>query len=505
VREPYPTQATRIVDALVARLGCKAGAAQALDSILDRMPVVDLAGLAYDWPFWARAKQLLPDTHWRSFGYLTGRGNGKTTSLASHIVPEVQAGRAMSIGLAAQNEAKTIDVQVGGLIAASPPWFRPHYLANAMQLVWPNGAIAYVHTPEVPGAIRSHNLDLCWLSEVQSWPTSTREEALLNFQFATRVGYARTIWDATPKKGHPILKRFLARSTSEPDRHIVVRGTIHENRRNLSPKVIEDLERDYAGTSQGREELLGEMLDDSEGAVFKLEWIHPHRRHRPSEFSYRVISVDPAVTSRRGSDTTGIVEVARGVDDRGYVLGDDSGKYAVERWGEIVLDRYVAGCDLVIAETNKGGDLVTQILRAIAKLRGLSVVVVGKEERPRRLPGTVFVREVHARGAKEERARPVATAYERGRVSHVIGADLSGLEQTMTTWEPEPNADSPGDLDALVHGVIEVLGLSANTLDLREGFKGLAEISKALGATPPVNASTRNVAALIAGGGGGRI
>lgn len=469
-----------LIDALVARLGDRPAAHVELDAILDTIPVVDLAGLAYDWPFWARPKQLLPTHDWRSFGYLTARGTGKTTSLGSHIVGEVEAGRAKSIGLAAQNEAKTIDVQVGGLIAASPPWFKPHYVASAMQLMWPNGAVAYVHTPEVPGAIRSHNLDLCWLSEVQSWPTSSREEALLNFQFATRVGYARTIWDATPKKGHPILKRFLARAASEPDRHIVVRGTIHENRRNLSPKVIEDLERDYAGTSQGREELLGEMLDDSEGAIFKLEWVHPWRRERPSRLTYRVVAVDPAVTSRRGSDTTGIVETGLGSDGRGYVLGDDSGQHPVERWGSIVLDRYAAGCDLVIAETNKGGDLVVQNLRAIGKERGLTVVEVGKDDRPRRIPGTVFVKPVHARGAKEERARPVATAYERGRVSHVLGVDLSRLEQTMTTWEPMPNADSPGDLDALVHGVIEILGLASNKADPKAGFRGIEEANRAI-------------------------
>jgi phage terminase large subunit-like protein len=480
--------AAALVDRLVARHG-KTAAHLELDGILDQMSVVELAALAYSWrEFWARPKQLFPTTDWRSAGFLTARGVGKTASCVSHIVEEVQAGRVGCLGLAAQNEEKTVDVQVGGLLDASPPWFKPEYHTTAKQLVWPNGAIAYVHTPEVPGAIRSHNFDLCWLSEVQSWPTATREEALLNFQFATRVGYARTIWDATPKKGHPILKRFLARGASEPDRHIVIRGSIYENRRNLAAKIIEDLEKEYAGTTQGREELEGEMLDESEGAIFKAEWFLAHRRHLPDRLAYRVVAVDPAVTSRKGSDTTGIVESALGVDDRAYVLRNDSGRHTVEHWGELVLDRYQAGCDLVIAETNKGGDLVTQNLRAIGKTRGLTVVVVGKDERPRRLSGTVFVKEVHARGAKEERARPVATAYERGRVSHVIEADLSGLEQTMTTWEPEPNADSPGDMDALVHGVVEVLGLASNRVDPKGGFRGAVEANRAIqGAAGPRN------------------
>jgi phage terminase large subunit-like protein len=495
------------VDELVRRYG-HARAHAELDALLEQLPNVDLAGLAYDGAnFWARPKQILPPGEWRSFGFLTGRGNGKTASCGSYIVGEVREGRARCVGLAAQNETKTIDVQVGALIDASPPGFKPEFVTTALRLDWPNGAVAYAHSPEVPGAIRSHNFDLAWLSEVQSWPRATREEALLNFQFATRVGAARTIWDATPKKGHPILKRFLARAVSEPDRHLVVRGSMRENRRNLAAKVIEDLEREYAGTSQGREELDGEMSEDAEGAIFKLEWIYPHRRHAPSRLKRRVIAVDPATTSRKGSDTTGIVEVALGEDDRAYVMGDDSGRIPVERWGEIVLDRYVGGaCDLVVAETNKGGDLVVQNLRALGQLRGLTVVVVGKDDRPRHLPGTVFVREVHARGEKSERARPVATAYERGRVSHVIGGDLASLEATITSWEPDPNADSPGDLDALVHGVVEVLGLAGTVKkDARAGIVGIAEAARVLEQSAPSSAGL-GVAALLGGGGrGGRI
>ena len=88
--EPHPTPATRLVDTLVRRHG-KAEAHARIDAVLDQIDAVALAALAYDWPFWARPKQIPPAGEWRSFGYLTGRGNGKTTSLAHHIVSEVQA------------------------------------------------------------------------------------------------------------------------------------------------------------------------------------------------------------------------------------------------------------------------------------------------------------------------------------------------------------------------------------------------------------------------------
>ncbi len=494
--------ATVLVDRLVARHGKKQAHA-VLDELLDSIPVLDLAALSYDWrDFWARPKQILPDTDWRSFGFLTARGTGKTTSEAEFIVQEVGAGRARCIGLAAQNEDKTIDVQVRGLIEASPPWFRPEWAAGAKVLSWPNSAVAYAHTPEVPGAIRSHNFDLVWLSEVQSWPKSTMHEAYLNFMFATRVGLARTIWDATPKRRHPLLKAFIERAEAEPHLHIVRRGTIHENARNLGVGVIATLEREFGGTSAGREELLGEMLEESESALVRQAWIDNARRHAPDRYTRRVISIDPAITTRAGNDKTGIIDAGLGVDDQAYVIADLTGKHPPGRWADIVLDAYVTGrCDCVVVETNKGGELVTQNLRAHAGKKGLNVVVVGKEEAPRYVAGTVNVKEVHARGPKEDRAQPLATAYERGRVSHVIGADLVALEDLLTTWEPAPGARSPDALDACVHAISELLGFGKNKPDPRVGFSGLLQAQRTLSNTRPIGAG-HNIAALLRGGSG---
>jgi phage terminase large subunit-like protein len=448
-----------------------------------QLSVIERAEIASDWSFWARDKQLPPAGDWRTWGYLTGRGFGKTVAIANFVNGEVEAGRARLVGLAAQDEANSIAIQVygpSGLIATAPPWFKPHFEATSLQLVWPNGARAYVRTPEVPGKIRGIDYHLSWISELQSWPNSTREEAFSNFFISTRLGYSRVVWDSTPKRRHPLLKELLAQHEADPKTHAVVRGTTHENAANLGPGYVTDMERKYGGTMRGREELLGEMLTDSENALVKQAWIDGARRPLAS-MTRRVVSIDPAVTNRKGSDTTGIVEAGVGADGQGYVLEDASGKHDPGKWGTIALDWYVDhGCDLVIAETNKGGALVTQNLRALAAGRGLEVIVIGKDERPLKTPGKVFVKEVYARGAKEDRAEPVATAYERRRVSHVIGRDLASIEDTLTTWEPAPNADSPGDLDALVHAMVELLDLSNNMPDLSKGFIGLEAVNKEL-------------------------
>lgn len=498
-----PSRAAYAIAALVPRVGL-ADARRAVAEVIGQFTPSELSALASRWSFWARPKQRPPLGRWRSFGLLTSRAFGKTFALSQHVNEEVYAGRARLVGLSAQNEEKTIAIQVtgpSGLIATSHPDFRPEWHSGTNELVWPSGAKAYVLTPEVPGAIRGIDYHLSWLSEIQSWPTATRDEAFSNFALTTRLGYSRTIWDATPKKRHPILRDLLSRSASDPAKHVVIRGTIHENAANLGDGVIEDLERQYGGTSKGREELLGEMLEDSETALVKQEWIERTRRPMPDRFSRRVVSIDPAVTNRRGSDTTGIVDFGLGVDGQGYVLGDDSGKHEVGRWADIVLDRYVQhGCDLVIAETNKGGQLVTQNLRAAAKERNLSVVVVGKDEQPQRVRGTVFVKEVYARGAKEDRAEPVGTAYQRGRISHVQGVDLASLEETLTGWEPSPSADSPGDLDALTHAAIELLGLNENRPDASIGFRGIEQLGKAL--VQPPKTSSKSFSVLFSGSGG---
>lgn len=451
-----------------------------------KLSVVERAAIAADWSFWGRLKQIAPAHDWRTWGFLTARGFGKTIGISNHINAEVESGRARLIGLAAQDEQSSIDIQVlgpSGLIATAPPWFKPRWEASALQVVWPNDVRAYVRTPEVPGKIRGLEYHISWLSELQSWPQSTRLEAFANFFLSTRLGYGRIVWDATPKKRHPLLKELLAAGEADPTSHVVVRGTTYENAANLGRGYVGEMERKFGGTQRGEEELLGRMLDDSENATAKQAWIDGRRRQVPTVLARRVVSIDPAVTARKGSDTTGLVEAGLGTDGQGYVLADASGKLQPGEWAGKALDWYVEHrCDLILAETNKGGQLVTQTLRAIAKERGLEVIVIGKDERPARVAGKVFVKEVYARGSKEERAEPVGTAYERGRISHVIGADLSSLEDTLTTWEATPNGDSPGDLDALVHAMVEILDLSRNITDPKEDFRGITEVAKQLAA-----------------------
>ena len=495
---------TSRAQAEMARLAQGLGprAHQALDMALDKLSFEEQVALAVDWRhFWARPPQLPPDTAWLSWGTLGGRGLGKTISVSKYVNVEARSGRATLIGLAAQDEANCVAIQVlgpSGVIATAPPDFKPVFEASKLEVRWPNGARAYVRTPEVPGKIRGLEYHLFWCTEIQSWPTKTLEEAYRMVLLSTRLGYARLVWDATPKRGHLIIKRLLLNGEQDPARHVVVRGSTHENAANLGDGYIEKLEAAIGGTRQGREELGGEQLDDAESAIARQIWIDRTRVARPSSFARRGLGVDPAVTSHSGSDETGIIEAGLGHDDRGYVLGDYGGKYEAHEWAKVVLDTYVANrCDVVVVETNKGGNLLTSTLRSAAATRDLRVIVIGRTEWRSFHPKHVYVIEVYSKGEKADRAKPLATAYEAGRISHVKDADLVTLEETLTTWEPTPGARSPDDLDALTHIMGKLLGLTDDVVNPRAGFKGIEQMSRAIQAPPAVN-----LAALIRGGGG---
>jgi phage terminase large subunit-like protein len=182
--------------------------------------------------------------------------------------------------------------------------------------------------------------------------------------------------------------------------------------------------------------LEAELLEDVEGALWSRNTIEDLRcsRDKVSAFSRIVVAVDPAVTVSEDSDKTGIVVAALGVDKHGYVLADESGKYAPAEWARKAVALYHRfGADRIIAETNQGGAMVESTIRAI--------------------DANVAYRGVTGKRGKLLRAEPVSALYEQFRVHHV-GA-FPALEDQMCTFSG--GGDSPDRLDALVYGFTELM------------------------------------------------
>ena len=167
IRDRSPRVKT--IERLLAALGPD-GARAALAKSHEALSNVELAALGHMWAgHWARPAQIEPAGPWLTWFLLTARGWGKTAAAAPSIIRMIERGEVREMGMAAQNDVKTYDVNVLGLIEASPPRFVPRWIDGEAKLVWPNGAVAYAYTPEAPQNIRSKNLHLCWLSEPVSY------------------------------------------------------------------------------------------------------------------------------------------------------------------------------------------------------------------------------------------------------------------------------------------------------------------------------------------------
>jgi hypothetical protein len=183
-----------------------------------------------------------------------------------------------------------------------------------------------------------------------------------------------------------------------------------------------------------------DAIDAIEGALWSWDWIEPRRMAPGSVEGYigglvRVVTaVDPAGSTNKDSDETGIVTVGKGSDGRGYVLNDASLIGTPGEWAATAVNearRWQA--DALVVERNYGGDMARHTLAQIA--------------------GHMPIIEVNAKRGKVLRAEPIAHLYEQGRVSHL--GTFPELESQQTTWVPS-DSDSPDRVDALVHGLTEL-------------------------------------------------
>ena len=215
----------------------------------------------------------------------------------------------------------------------------------------------------------------------------------------------------------------------------------YDNQLNLSGDYLADLEA--LPQRQRKRFLSGEYSADDDDALWRRSMIHRAQLQEdgswPVEMRRIVVAIGPAVSSKPGSDETGIVGVGVGADGRGYVLADDSGRYQPDEWARRAVSLYhTLGADRVIGEVNQGGDMVESLLRAQAE--------------------KVPYKAVRASRGKVTRAEPVAALYERGRVYHV--GEFQELEDQMcavtTGFDSRAAGWSPDRVDALVWGFSEL-------------------------------------------------
>jgi phage terminase large subunit-like protein len=407
----------------------------------------DALALCYDWSgFLARPKQLPPPGDWSTWLILAGRGFGKTRTGAEWVRSKVEPqlggnmGRVAIIGPTAHDVRAAIVEGESGILAISPPWFRPEYESSRSRITWPNGAHAELFSAEEPERLRNMQQEIAWCDELRAWKYPQETWDML--QFGLRLGSNPQAVVTTTPRPIALIQSMLKDTTT-----VVTGGTTLENAENISPKALAKWLKKYGGTRLGRQELEAEMLEDMEGALWTLAMLDATRVDKAPELVRIVVGVDPSGGSDDDADEQGIVVDGKGADGHLYVLADRSCRMSPAGWGHRAVQAFVDfEADEILYERNYGGDMVESNIKAAAKAMGVSVKT----------------KAVTATRGKRVRAEPVAALWEQGR-GHIVGS-LGELEDQMLGFTPEGMKESPDRADAMVWGGVELMGQVEGTI-----------------------------------------
>ncbi|MGI8390534.1 phage terminase large subunit [Brucella anthropi] len=278
-----------------------------------------------------------------------------------------------------------------------------------------------------------------------SW--SSRNMAITRLAQKTSRLRLKALYDCNPpSKGHWTYKLFIEKTSPDtrkpmPDPSLYTATVMNPagNRGNISEEYFKELE---ALPERMRQRfLLGQFQNVEDSALWTIEGLEQSRLAGELPDMQRiVIAVDPSGCSGdedTRSDEVGIIVCGLGIDGKGYVLEDLSGRYGPSQWGAIVasaFDRHEA--DRVVAETNFGGAMVGEIVRAAR-------------------PSTPFT-EVKASRGKVARAEPIASLFDQGKV--VMAGEFPELEDQLMsmTTAGYNGARSPDRADAMVWGLASI-------------------------------------------------
>lgn len=406
------------------------------------------AVLSLLWMFevWALKHQRPPSGDWLTWVVMGGRGAGKTRTGSEWVRAQIEGsktkekGRCSRVALVGETIDQVREVMIfgeSGLLACSPPDRKPVWQSSRKQLVWPNGAIAQVFSASDPESLRGPQFDCAWLDEFAKWKRA--KEAWDMLQFGLRLGDDPKQIVTTTPQNTSILKDILKKKDT-----VVTSAPTRDNRMNLAASFLKKVTEDYAGTRLGRQELEGELLEDVEGALWRLKQFDRRSLVKLDDLDRIIVAVDPPVTSGANADECGLI--VAGVEMRGtprewigHILADLSIKGATPNaWAIATIEaaeKYQA--DRVVAEVNQGGEMVENILR--------------------QRNGNIPFRAVRASRGKVARAEPIAALYEQGRIFHVQG--LKKLEDQMCqmTLSGFSGTGSPDRVDAMVWALTDLM------------------------------------------------
>jgi len=386
------------------------------------------------WREIARPEQVMPEGDWFTWAFIAGRGAGKTRSAAEAVL-EIAETPNLRIALVGRNPADVRDVMVEGDsgILACARGLQIDYEPSKSRLTFPNGTRAYIYSAEVPSKLRGPQHHFAWADELSSWNDANKgdsvDTAWNNLVLGLRLGKKPQVIVTTTPKNNRLTKTIMNRSST-----VITKGSTYDNLDNLAPVFREQVLSSYEGTRIGRQELLGELLEDIEGAMWSNPMLEAALTDSVPDMQRVVVAIDPSGGDGEGNDEQGIVVAGQGVDGLYYVLDDRSCKLSPQGWASRAVAAYHEyQADKLVAEKNFGGDMVEAIIKQVDNQVAFKMVTASR--------------------GKVQRAEPIAALYEQGKVRHVKGLEI--LESQLTSWTPT-SGTSPDRLDAMVWALTEL-------------------------------------------------
>jgi phage terminase large subunit-like protein len=433
-----------------------------------------------DWLTWAHDGQQVPASDWSTCVVMGGRGFGKTRAGSEWILSLVRGRAAPRIALVGATLAEARRVMVegdSGLLEVAGPWIR-EWRPSLGTLKFRDGAVAQLFSGHSPELLRGPQHDYAWCDELAKWEEAQESWDML--QFGLRRGdRPRALITTTPRPG-PVLRTIMA----EPD-CVTIGGPSDANPHN-SPAWNAKMRARYFGTRLARQELDGELLTDSPGALWTVELLErcilpqrgrgtgaagggvsaagegapaedaspiltplrqPYGLPPPLEGEDRYVRIIIGVDPPAADGTCGIIACARDEAGCAHVLADHSvTAQSPEGWSRAVADAakvwghlYTGVPIQVVAEQNQGGKMVEAVLRIADP--------------------DLAVKPVTATQGKSERASPVAMLFEAGKVLlhgrfPALEAELLGM---IAGGAYEGPGNSPDRADAMVWALTELM------------------------------------------------
>jgi predicted phage terminase large subunit-like protein len=237
------------------------------------------------------------DPQFNECGYLAGRGYGKTRVGSEWLARKVfldPSGFDSAVIAPTYQDVKFTCFE-NGLLDIIPPELIKAYNKTDMTIEMFNctGGVSLIRgfTAEKPERLRGPQHTRIWADELAAWPyDDVWDMAMMGLRLGDKP---QVLWTTTPKP-----KDIIRKLTAPNPGRLIVAGSTYDNKTNLPDSFFDQLQQ-YEGTTLGRQELYGELIDPEESGIVKRSQFRlwPHDKPLP-RFDLVILSLDTAFTEK---------------------------------------------------------------------------------------------------------------------------------------------------------------------------------------------------------------